>query len=138
MAQFGQLSLLIVIFSSSILHVLLLIYHIFNLCGYSLGAATRGAAGQDEPVHPGRGREDGDVAGPLCPHQPRLETQSGQREISHRPKVFPYENSGLLVVHQTSGQCCGSKYIEFGSGSRILAQFGSGSSVIQSILKEKI
>ena len=24
-------------------------------------------------------------------------------------------------------QCCGSKYIEFGSGSRILAQFGSGS-----------
>ena len=24
-------------------------------------------------------------------------------------------------------QCCGSKYIEFGSGSRILAHFGSGS-----------
>ena len=37
-------------------------------------------------------------------------------------------------------QCCGSKYIEFGSrsGSRILAQFGSGSRVILSILKEKI
>ena len=35
-------------------------------------------------------------------------------------------------------QCCGSKYIEFGSGSgsRILAQFGS--MVILSILKEKI
>ena len=32
----------------------------------------------------------------------------------------------------------GTKYIEFGSGSRILAQFGSGSRVIQSILKEKI
>ena len=27
--------------------------------------------------------------------------------------------------------CCGSKYIEFGSGSRILAQFGFGSRVIQ-------
>ena len=39
-------------------------------------------------------------------------------------------------------QCCGSKYryIEFGSGSRILARFGSGSGyrVIQSMLKEKI
>ena len=39
-------------------------------------------------------------------------------------------------------QCCGSKYIEFGSGSgpRILAQFrsGSGSRVILSILKEKV
>ena len=39
-------------------------------------------------------------------------------------------------------QCCGSKYVEFGSGSKILAQFGSGSRsgsrVIQSILKEKI
>ena len=35
-------------------------------------------------------------------------------------------------------QCCGSKYIEFGfgSGSRILAQFGS--KVTRSILKEKI
>ena len=39
----------------------------------------------------------------------------------------------------SSRQCCGSKYIEFGSGSRILAQFGSGSGyrVILSILKEK-
>ena len=27
-------------------------------------------------------------------------------------------------------QCCGSKYIEFGFGSRILAQFGSGSMVM--------
>ena len=35
-------------------------------------------------------------------------------------------------------QCCGSKYIEFGSGSQILVQFGSGSSVMLSILKEKI
>ena len=35
-------------------------------------------------------------------------------------------------------QCWGSKYIEFGSGSRILAQIGYGSRVIQSILKEKI
>ena len=33
-------------------------------------------------------------------------------------------------------QCCGFKYIEFGSGSRILAQFGSGSRVKLSILKE--
>ena len=40
----------------------------------------------------------------------------------------------------TSKQCCGSKYIEFGSGSgsRILAQFGSGSRVIKSILKENL
>ena len=37
----------------------------------------------------------------------------------------------------TSNQCCGSKYIEFGSGSRILAQFGSGSgSRVISISKE--
>ena len=35
-------------------------------------------------------------------------------------------------------QCCGSKYIEFGSGSRVLAQFGSGSRVMLSILKKKI
>ena len=36
-------------------------------------------------------------------------------------------------------QCCGSKYIEFGPGygSRILAQFGSGSRVMLSILKQK-
>ena len=34
-------------------------------------------------------------------------------------------------------QCCGSKYIEFGSGSRILAQFGYGSRVMLSILKKK-
>ena len=40
--------------------------------------------------------------------------------------------------YQTCYQCCGSKYIEFGSGSRILAQFGSGSRAILSILKEKI
>ena len=48
------------------------------------------------------------------------------------------EDFQLLFV--SLGQCCGSKYIEFGSGSRILAQFGSGSGyrVILSILKEKI
>ena len=34
-------------------------------------------------------------------------------------------------------QCCGSKYIEFGSESRVLAQFGSGSRVMLSILKKK-
>ena len=27
---------------------------------------------------------------------------------------------------RSSAQCCGSKFIEFGSGSRILAHFGSG------------
>ena len=45
---------------------------------------------------------------------------------------------GKFVIYSRSkkrcalqpGQCCGSKYIEFGSGSRILAQF-------ESILKEK-
>ena len=43
-----------------------------------------------------------------------------------------------LEISRRKRQCCGSKYIEFGSGSRILAQFGSGSRVILSILKEKI
>ena len=49
-------------------------------------------------------------------------------------------NCTLLTVISCFLQCCGSKYIEFGSGSRILAQFGSGSGirVILSILKEKI
>ena len=37
-----------------------------------------------------------------------------------------------------SMQCCGSKYINLGSGFRILVEFGSGSRVILSILKEKI
>ena len=41
----------------------------------------------------------------------------------------------------TDEKCCragsGSKYIEFGTGSRILSQFGSGSRVILSIFKEK-
>ena len=31
------------------------------------------------------------------------------------------------VTGVSSALCCGSKYIEFGSESRILAQFGSGS-----------
>ena len=49
-----------------------------------------------------------------------------------------------IKVIGIKNQCCGSKYIEFGSGSRILAQFGSGSRsgsgsrVILLILKEKI
>ena len=41
------------------------------------------------------------------------------------------------TVLQYKKQCCWSKYIEFGSGSSILTQFGSGSRVILSILKEK-
>ena len=50
---------------------------------------------------------------------------------------------GSWLIHsQIQLQCCGSKYIEFGSGSGILAQFGSGSKsesrVMPSILKEKI
>ena len=43
----------------------------------------------------------------------------------------------VLVMLRYSNQCWRSKYIEFGSGSRILAQFGSGSRVIQSNFKEK-
>ena len=35
-------------------------------------------------------------------------------------------------------QCCGFKYIEFGSGSIILAQFGSRSRVMLSIMKKII
>ena len=44
------------------------------------------------------------------------------------------------LTNNTIYQCCGSKYIKFGSGSGIFAQFGSGSGsrVIQSIMKEKI
>ena len=45
-------------------------------------------------------------------------------------------------IFKSLKQCCGSKYIEFGSRSRILALFGavsrSGSRVILSILKYKI
>ena len=56
-------------------------------------------------------------------------------------------SSGRDTNHLTTtphNQCCGSKYIEFGSGSRIVAQFGSGSRsgsrsrAILSTLKEKI
>ena len=42
------------------------------------------------------------------------------------------------TVQSHSAKCCGSKYIEFGSRSRILVQFGSGSRVVLSTLKEKI
>ena len=46
-----------------------------------------------------------------------------------------------IWVPVDSNLCCGSKYIEYGSGyvSRILAQFGSGSGFMVkfSILKEK-
>ena len=46
----------------------------------------------------------------------------------------------FYLSHKCYNQCCESKYIEFGSGSRILAQFefGSGSRVLLSVLKEKI
>ena len=42
------------------------------------------------------------------------------------------------MMINTNSVVCGSKKIEFGSGSRILAQFGSGSGsrVMLSILKE--
>ena len=39
---------------------------------------------------------------------------------------------------QAFNQCGGSKYIEFGSASRILAQFGSGVIPVLLIVKEKI
>ena len=46
--------------------------------------------------------------------------------------------TGVQLVSQHQG--CGSKYIEFGSGSRILAQFrsGSGYRVMLLILKKII
>ena len=37
---------------------------------------------------------------------------------------------GLLLASDPLYQCFGSKCIEFGSGSRILAQFGTGSRVM--------
>ena len=43
--------------------------------------------------------------------------------------------SGLMVLIKEFLQCCGFKYL--GSGSRILAQFGSGSIVMLLILKKK-
>ena len=40
----------------------------------------------------------------------------------------PLTQEGVCQVNnQASHQCCGSKYIEFGSGSKNLAQFGCGS-----------
>ena len=52
------------------------------------------------------------------------------------------EQKKLNVILITVYQCCVSKYIEFGSRSRNLALFGSGSRsgsrVMQSILKAKI
>ena len=64
-----------------------------------------------------------------------------KRYIFHiLPRIFLNYASFSL----SANQCCGSKYIEFGSGSRSLAQFGSGSRsgpgsrVRRSILKEKI
>ena len=41
--------------------------------------------------------------------------------------LFP-QNFSEKASFRPQKQCCGSKYIEFGSGSRISAQFGSGSS----------
>ena len=58
----------------------------------------------------------------------------------------PLTQEGVCQVNnQASHQCCGSKYIEFGSGSKSLAQFGCGSGsgsrvmlpVIVNNLKEK-
>ena len=40
--------------------------------------------------------------------------------------LFP-QNFSEKASFKPQKQCCGSKYIEFGSGSRISAQFGSGS-----------
>ena len=40
--------------------------------------------------------------------------------------LFP-QNFSEKASFRPQKQCCGSKYIEFGSGSRISAQFGSGS-----------
>ena len=47
----------------------------------------------------------------------------------HRQCTIPQ-----LTVNFTFNQCCGSKYIEFRSGSRIFAQFGSGSRVTGKLL----
>ena len=48
-------------------------------------------------------------------------------------RILGLRHDTFLVLFE---QYCGSKYIEFGSGYRILAQFGSR--VILSILKVKI
>ena len=48
--------------------------------------------------------------------------------VTHAQRV-PILCAGF-VGDVASWQCCGSKYIKFESGSRILAQFGSGSMVL--------
>ena len=40
--------------------------------------------------------------------------------------IGTYQEFKGTVIDKSAFQCCGSKYIEFGFGSRILAQFGSG------------
>ena len=49
----------------------------------------------------------------------------------------PYTPIIVTILLVPLYQCYRSKYIEFGSGSRILAQFGSGSRVIKSVLKKE-
>ena len=63
----------------------------------------------------------------------------GQAEHARDADSTRQVSHGVLKIKISTGkQCCGSKYIEFGCGSRILAQVGSGSRVMQSILKEKL
>ena len=64
-------------------------------------------------------------------------------KTQHIPYSVHSKHTATLEIKisiPSSDQCCGFKYIEFGSGSMILDQFGSGSGsrVIQSIFKEKI
>ena len=49
--------------------------------------------------------------------------------ISWDKFTFHHKNNVDSIIFSfvlTFNQCCGSSYIEFGSGSRIMAQFGSG------------
>ena len=52
--------------------------------------------------------------------------------------IHIYENWKKNQERHCCKQFCGSKYIEFESGSRILAQFGSGSRFMLSILTATI
>ena len=71
----------------------------------------------------------------------RLNSSCSSKQVSTRVfagLIFLYFQNRMLDCNKAFEQWCGSKYIEFGSGSRIMAQFGSGSRVILTTLKQKI
>ena len=83
-------------------------------------------------------QEAGDTGGGEDPADHRGGQGQGDHGQVHRGIEFTSLNLHKCYRHN---QCCISKYMKFGSGSRILAQFGSGSTTlattIQYILLER-